>query len=851
MASQGARNPSPKFFSPYPFGGMNLLASPLSIGDNEFIWVENFVRLGDGKYRTAWDIGTPLYTATGGATIIYFEFFSIGTSYYTAVFLSDGSAVQVDMSGNVTQIGPAGTFWVAGMADLPIATTWGTQLLLISSRINQNAYWIWDGTLLYGAGGASPLGVNILSGGNNYTTVPTVTTFGGTGSGMTFTTTVTGGAVTNIQITNPGSGYQVGDIVQLSFSGGGSDTSAILTANISAGGVAAVNVNSPGSGYTAPFAVSFSGGGGSSAAGTANVSGGQVTGVTITNAGTGYTSAPTASFSAGSGTGAGGYAVLVTGGVASVSVVNGGSGYTQAPSVTFEGGGGSGATGICVLNGTTIQSVNVIAGGTGYQKVPTVSFSGGGSPTTTATATAVIAQGQVVQINVTNAGAGYTTQPLVTILPNGYGTSGADTGTGAAAQAVLSPTSIASVTVASKGKGYTTAPAVVLGSGANNAASATVSLMPFGVSGAALNTYQQRVWIANPAVTPSQTVPPGGQFSVSAPGSYTDFATSDGGVLFTNSDNFLNTKYTAIHQSNGYLYMLADGSVSIVSSVNTSGSPATTTFNYQNVDPQTGALFPNSVQDFGKTILFGNETGVFGIYGGSATLASAKLNDLFLTLNTTTGVTPSSASATLFEVKHYMMLATVTDPVLNTSRNVLLTWNEKDWTVLTQSVNLTFIGTQKIGSTLYAWGTNGTSIYPLFDQPSSTLTKRLDTKIYGGGNANWVFKDIQYMYIQAQDQSAGQVGVNWNVDMITSGVTPQPADPDIYMTPNAVLPGSQLWNYTAGFAAPQPYWSVFATRTGGVSCLNMGARLTTTSPDFILADWRFLHYETDTFTMGS
>jgi hypothetical protein len=849
MASQGARNPSPKFFSPYPFGGMNLLASPLSIGDNEFIWVENFVRLGDGKYRTAWDIGTPLYTVTGSATIIYYEFFSIGTSYYVAVFLSDGSAVQVDMSGNVTQIGPAGTFWVTGMLDLPCAINWGTQLLLIASRINQNAYWIWDGTLLYSVGGASPLGVNIVSGGNNYTTVPTVTAFGGNGSGMKFTTTVDGGAVSDIQITNPGSGYQVGDTVQLSFSGGGSDTSAILTANIAAGGVAAVEVNSPGSGYTTSFAVSFSGGGGTGAAGTANVSGGQVTGVTITAAGTGYTSAPVVSFSAGSGTGAGGYALLNTAGVTSVMVVNGGSGYTHAPSVTFEGGGGAGATGICQLTGTSIASINIVAGGSGYQVAPTVIISGGGGGSG-ASATATIAQGQVVKIDVDMGGTNYTTQPLVYIQPANYGTSTQDTGTGAAAQAVLTPTSINSVIVSSSGKGYTTAPAVVLGSGANNAASATVSLMPFGISGAAINTYQQRVWIANPAVVPTQTVPPGGQFSVSAPGSYTDFASSDGGVLFTNSDNFLNTKYTAIHQSNGYLYMLGDGSVSIISSVNTSGNPATTTFNYQNVDPQTGALFPNSVQDFGKTILFGNETGVFGIYGGSATLASAKLNDLFLTLDTSS-ITPSSASATLFDVKHYLMLMTITDPVLLTPRTVMIAWNEKDWTVLTQDAALTFIGTQKIGSTLYAWGTDGTSIYPLFNQPSSSLTKRLDTKIYGGGNSNWVFKDIQYMYIQAQDQSAAQVGIEWNVDLITSGVTPQPSDPDIYMTPSAVLPGSQLWNYTASFAAPQPYWPVFATRTGGVSCLNMGARLTTSSPDFILADWRFLHYETDTFTMGS
>ena len=851
MAGQGVRNPQPKFFSPYPFGGMNLLAAPPSIGDNEFLWVENFLRLGDGKYRTAWDIGAALYTVTGSATIIYFEFFTIGTAYYVAVFLSDGSAVQVDMNGNVIQIGPAGTFWTAGLSELPCATNWGTQLLLIASRLNQNSYWIWDGNLLYTAGTAAAQGVQIQSGGNNYTTVPNVASYGGSGSGMTFAVTLDGGQVSNIQITNPGSGYQVGDIVQLVFSGGGSDGSAELQASISAGGVAAVEVTSPGSGYTSAPSVVFSGGGGGSgAAGTATISGGQVTSVAITSAGTGYTTAPVVNFTGGSGSGAGGYSVLQTGSVTSVTVVNPGTGFTSAPSISFEGGGGSGATGIVTLVGTYIQSINVVAAGTGYQEVPTIVISGGGGGTG-AEATAVIAQGQVVEIIVTNPGSGYTTQPLIFVQPANYQTSTQDTGTGAAAQAVLTPTQIDTVTISSAGRNYTSAPTMVVNPGGNNAAYATVDMMPFGISGAAIQTYQQRVWIANPATDPNQTVPPGGQFNVSAPGSFIDFATSDGGVVFTNSDNFLQTKYTAIHQSNGYLYMLGDGSVSIISSVNTSGNPSTTTFNYQNVDPQTGAKFPNSIQDFGKTIVFANETGIFEIYGGSATLSSAKLNDLFLTLNTTTGVTPSSASATLFDVKHYMLLVTVTDPVLLTPRTVLLTWNGKDWTILSQAVSFTFVGTQKIASKLYAWGTDGTSLYPMFNQASNTLTKRLDSKIYGGGGSNWVFKDIQYMYMQAQDQSSGQAGITWNVDLIVSGVTPQPADPDIYMTPNAVLPGTQLWTYTGAFAAPQPYWPVFATRTGGISCINVGARFTTTSPDFILADWRILYYDTDTFTMGS
>ena len=97
------------------------------------------------------------------------------------------------------------------------------------------------------------------------------------------------------------------------------------------------------------------------------------------------------------------------------------------------------------------------------------------------------------------------------------------------------------------------------------------------------------------------------------------------GVQFTNTDGFLQTQYVHIQQSNGYLYFFGDDSVSVVSNVNTTGSPATTTFNYQNVDPQTGIPWRDSLLPFGRTLLFGNNTGVYGIYGGAATKVSAKL----------------------------------------------------------------------------------------------------------------------------------------------------------------------------------------------------------------------------------
>src|SRR5271157_1265892 len=249
-----------KFYSPYPFGGMNTEASPPAVDDKEFIWRENFIRMGDGNLRTAWDAGTSIYTAPGGKTIIYFAFYTIGATYYCAVFLSDGSAIQINTNTLVhTTIGTSG-FYSAVTGYKPFVRQWGSQYILICNRNTMNDYWVWDGALLYTAGTAAPDGINIVSGGLNYSTTPTVTVFGGLGSGLTVTPVVQGGSVVQVKITNPGHGYEVGDVPQLAFSGGGSNTTPELTANLNAGGVGGVSITAGGSTYTSAT-VSFSGGG--------------------------------------------------------------------------------------------------------------------------------------------------------------------------------------------------------------------------------------------------------------------------------------------------------------------------------------------------------------------------------------------------------------------------------------------------------------------------------------------------------------------------------------------------------------------------------------------------------------
>lgn len=819
-----------KQFSSAPFGGMNQMSSSRLDGkDNESWWQENLIKTGEGCLRSLWDQGSPLYTAPNGKTIIYYFFFNIGATNYVAIFLSDGTAYQINTAtaASTTISSTANTFFNSSLSSqIPVCGQWGTTYLLIANNFGPNTYWVWDGTLLYTAGSLSPL-ITVTDGGANYTSAPTVTAYGGNGTGATFTATVLNGSVTSIRETNSGTGYEPGDIVQLYITGGGSDSNAELVAVLTSGGVTGVVITNPGSGYdTGTWNLTFTGGGGSSATGTYTVSGGMVTSTAITAAGSGYTSAPTV-----------GFPTPIT---STLTITNAGTGYTSGTyALGFSGGGGTGAAGTYTIGvGGSITSTAISNNGSGYTSAPTVSFPSGGGSSAAATAhlfgsgasgIALITSNGVASVTVVHGGTNFTSTPTLSFVGGG--------GTGATATAVLTSGAISSVTVTDAGTGYTTAPAVVVQSGVNNSATATVTLMPFGISGTSIETFQQRVWLCYPYQSASGAgVQQNGEvINVSAPGSFSDFATSDGGVQFINTDSFLRAQYINIKQSNGYLYPFGDSSISVISNVQTSGSPPSTTFNYQNTDPQTGVAWRDSLQAYSRTILSGNPFGVFGLYGGAVTKISKNMDNIFnnAVFPAEGGVVPTSAVANIFNLKVYLINMTVVDPFTNQQRTLMLGWNEKEWFVVSQASVYTIIATQEINSDLIAWGSDGNSIYPMFDAPSNLITKKISSKLFGSQN-QLIQKESMGLYLQVQDLSAGATGVSFNSITIDSetGSYPLPQIP------------------TFGNAVP-PYYQIASVGSGDVYGCNLGYTLTSTSLDFSLNNLSLGIVEVGSVAMGS
>lgn len=513
-------------------------------------------------------------------------------------------------------------------------------------------------------------------------------------------------------------------------------------------------------------------------------------------------------------------------------LTDGGFGYTSTPTVTAFGGTGAGAAFSARISGGQVVAVDVLNPGSGYSPGDSVqlAFSGGGTDNS-AILLANISGGTVASVTVVDGGTGFSGTPLLTITGGG--------GVGATATATVVAGVITGVTVTNVGEGYVRQPAVVVQTGVNNAAAASVTPMPFGVSGYTVEVFTGRVFVGPPSDQGPGHLPNGGTFFVSAPGSLTDFATSDGGLLFTTADRFLRATYTNFRQSNGYLYPFGDSSIAVVSNVQTSGSPPSTTFTYQNIDPQTGTLWRDTCQDFARTILFANPFGVFGLYGGAVTKLSQKIDRIFQDAIFPTSQFPDSnqpqypcaAVANLYNIKCYVLLLEIRSILDGVPRKHLLIWNERDWCLARiDNIDLTYIGTQEIASNLTAWGTDGKFLYPLFKTPSAAVKKTISTKLYGT-EKGFVSQQAMTAYVQAVDKSGKGVDFELIID------TEMGSYPIVQGAEN----GFKNWSdYVAENAAvpppipPVPDCPLLAARGLDVVGQELGFTLVSNSEDFEL-----------------
>lgn len=710
------------------FGAMNTQTVRQVISDKEFSWLGEWMPISNGNMRLLPGPSAALATITVANQSIYYIFTAvIGVSNYLYCFLTDGSAYEVNTDTNaVVKWANAGTF--AGFGTR--CAQWKNERILIVDP--SFGYFDYDRlTLVSYKNKVNTVAINLAGGG--FTSAPTITPSFGS---ATFSSTIGVQAVTLVAA---GTGYVVGDILLVS---GGTYTqqAQIKVTGITAGtgAITGAILYLPGAYTVAPSnAVSVTGGYGTLA--TFNL-GFALESVTVTNHGNGeYLTAPTLLIN-----------TTTTAGAA-MPISNAGN-YSVLPGSTgiaTTGGTGAGLTANVTYGLTSFPGYWNSPYVLGYQIGDVLNLVGG---TFTTPAQIVISNivGSIVQVlplviniayyyNLLAAG-NYSSPPS---LSSPIATTGGH-GTGLFVGIFTSPPKfgVTSATVNASGAGYTNNDTLTLVGGTGSPATFTYKTggasfgaqltanMYLSISGSAIASYAERVWL----VTNSRTV------VYSAPNDHEDFTTANAGGSFILSDETMRSAITALKSVNDYLYIAGNTAMFIVSGVSVQapaagsvGNPITT-FGLNNITTSFGTDFPDAILPHYRSLLYGSDYGWYMLTGVTPQKISDPLDGFLNNVNLTGSANITSGQCIVFGQLCECWLVNYTDPATATTTPTILIYFNNKWFVSVQGASLKLIVGGIYNDTPTLFGTDGSNIYRLFADSTTKRNFKVQTKLWDMGN---------------------------------------------------------------------------------------------------------------------
>src|SRR5262252_1624537 len=175
-----------KFISFENFEQLNTQEARNSLNESELAWVENLQPLASNDWTTVPGIAASIASFSRTVNVVFFGAINVagsGLTDFAIVFTTSGACFAVSIpNGAGTLIANDGTFSLA-----PDVTTWQQERFLFNDSIC--GYASWDGTTFARQGGVSA-NIQLTNGGSGYTTAPTVTIGGGSGSGATAVATI-------------------------------------------------------------------------------------------------------------------------------------------------------------------------------------------------------------------------------------------------------------------------------------------------------------------------------------------------------------------------------------------------------------------------------------------------------------------------------------------------------------------------------------------------------------------------------------------------------------------------------------------------------------------------------------
>jgi len=457
---------------------------------------------------------------------------------------------------------------------------------------------------------------------------------------------------------------------------------------------------------------------------------------------------------------------VTVGAIGYIGITNVGTGYNAAPTVTISAPdevGGTQANAVAIFSTitNTITSVLLTNGGTGYTNGANVKITFSGGNGTGATAIAGItsfAQG-TLSFGVVSGGNTYANSTNTTIAISGGG------GTGAVANAIITANAISQIIMTNNGTGYTNAANIVVtisGTGGNSAV-----LQPFVQTNTntGIASFSGRVWLAQ-----------GRTVFYTAAGYYGNFtSTSAGNILLT--DSTLHGNIQQLVSANNFLYIFGDDSINIFSDVRVT-STGSTIFTNTNVSASVGSKRPYAIIPYFRSILFMNDYGVYALVGSTTSKLSDALDGMMPNINFNQPIYAgqvllNNILCAAFNFQYYDAVFT------NSYRYLQAVFFDKKWFLTSQGNNLAYITSVPIGGKITLFGTDGTTLYRLYNDSVNAISSIVQTALLP-------------MEDSIRTKQALKVAIeSTNTNYVTSLNTT--VDSEIGSTPSFVLTTSVNW----------------------------------------------------------
>lgn len=403
----------------------------------------------------------------------------------------------------------------------------------------------------------------------------------------------------------------------------------------------------------------------------------------------------------------------------SVTVNAGGIGFTNANTTTLTPSSGSAR--FSVTLGCNL--VTLVGAGSNYAVGDVLTVSGGTFTSAATITVSAVTSGAISGFNLTTPGV-YTITPTNNVSVTG------GHGTGATFTLVFG---IGAVTVVTPGSGYVAVPTITIGgAGSGTGASLTVN-MGITATGTTIATYAGRIWIGF-----------GRTIIYSAPSSFSDFSPVDLGGSLIITDDTLTTNISALVSSNDYLYIFGASSVNIISNVSvtnptldSSGSvvtPAVTTFSNTNITSNMGTDMGLSIVPYFRTMAYVSDYGCFGLTGSTSQKISSPLDGLFKNI-LFSNFEATGGQCVIFGELCLVFLVSYNDPLLGSSRPLLLIFFDKKWFVSSQISTINLIAQAAPDPDVpVMYATDGLNLYSLFTNSSATIAQKIQTRLWDMGN---------------------------------------------------------------------------------------------------------------------